>query len=504
MGFSWQTAMFHGEIAVATRHIFWYARRMTNPTPPLSLHWPGRGRDGALADDGGAPTLKSVEGSEADAHTLIVADNLDALKWLNAQAGREAPRLILIDPPYNTDKRFFYRDRQGGRASDRTSRRTAWLGFMLPRLVLAQRWLADEGVILVHIDEHEAHYLHVLMTEVFGADNDLGAIVWDKRNPKGDSSGISVQHETILAFAKNKKKLKKDRKISRPKPAAQAFLDKAGTLVRAVGTVRAPQDLIDAVKRYDLPVDLDNFATTYTIEQARTDFEAWTRKQDVPAGLKAYRFIDDNGEVYRPVSMAWPNKKKAPDDYFIPLIHPLTKKPCPVPGRGWRNPPDTMKKLSARDRIVFGDDETKQPERKYLLREHMEENMASVVYYGGSDDTLLAKMGIPFDTPKPVALTKQLISAFMGERGGLVCDFFAGSGTVGHAAMELAQEGKPVRSLLVQSAEPLENNAAQRLGYLYCLNNGMPACVSSLTKARLRTAGAMTGQPLHIMGEQDA
>ena len=43
--------------------------------------------------------------------------------------------------------------------------------------------------------------------------------------------------------------------------------------------------------------------------------------------------IDENGDVYRPVSMAWPNKKKAPDEYFTPLIHPVTKKPCPIPSR---------------------------------------------------------------------------------------------------------------------------------------------------------------------------
>ena len=61
-------------------------------------------------------------------------------------------------------------------------------------------------------------------------------------------------------------------------------------------------------------------------------------------GEKAYRFIDNDGKVYQSVSMAWPNKKQAPEEYFIPLLHPITKQTCPIPERGWRNPPKTMKR----------------------------------------------------------------------------------------------------------------------------------------------------------------
>lgn len=476
---------------------------------PLNLQWPTRDQDAELARaDGGEIVLaleQQIQGAgQAAAHRLMKIDNLDGLKWVLGQEDQERPRLILIDPPYNTDKRFFYRDRQGTTRSDRMGRRAAWLGFMLPRLILAQRWLAEDGIILVHIDEHEAHYLQVLMTEVFGADNDLGVLVWDKRNPKGDASGISVQHETIVAFAKNKPELKKIRKFARVKPAAQAFLDKASALVKQVGTYRVPADLVEAVKKYDLPIDTASFKTLYTLDQARLDFHAWSQDQDVPQGLKAYRYLDDQGEVYRTVSMAWPNKKTAPDDYFIPLLHPQTQKPCPVPARGWRNPPATMKRLADRGDIVFGSDETKQPERKYLLRNNMKENLASVIYYGGSDDALLKKMGVPFDTPKPVGLTKQLIQAFLGDQGGLVCDFFAGSGTVGHAAMELAREGFPVRSLLMQWPEPLENTPAQRAGYLYCKKHDLPCHVFSLTRQRMLLAANMTGQPLQVWSSDPA
>lgn len=73
-------------------------------------------------------------------------------------------------------------------------------------------------------------------------------------------------------------------------------------------------------------------------DKIRTEFKKWISKSPFSGGEKAYSFIDDEGRVYRTVSMAWPNKKKAPDDYFIPLVHPETKKECPVPERGWRNP----------------------------------------------------------------------------------------------------------------------------------------------------------------------
>ena len=79
--------------------------------------------------------------------------------------------------------------------------------------------------------------------------------------------------------------------------------------------------------------------------------------------------------------MAWPNKKKAPDDYFVPLIHPITKKPCPVPDRGWRKPSATMKRMLENGQIIFGKDETTIPNSKYLLKENLYETIPSLLYF---------------------------------------------------------------------------------------------------------------------------
>lgn len=117
-----------------------------------------------------------------------------------------------------------------------------------------------------------------------------------------------------------------------------------------------------------------------------------------------------------------------------------------------------MKRLLSEGRIVFGKDHFKQPERKYILRENMEENIPSVLPYGGSDDALLTRLSIPFDNPKPVGFAKELIKCFAGP-DGTVMDFFAGSGTVGHACAELnAEKSISNRFVLVQLPQPVEGH----------------------------------------------
>lgn len=84
---------------------------------------------------------------------------------------------------------------------------------------------------------------------------------------------------------------------------------------------------------------------------------------------KKHNKIDELGNVYQAVSMGWPNRK-APADYFVPLIHPLTNQPCPVPEKGWRNPSATMNDLLANGLIVFGKDELTL-EGNIFLKENM-------------------------------------------------------------------------------------------------------------------------------------
>ena len=219
-----------------------------------------------------------------------------------------------------------------------------------------------------------------------------------------------------------------------------------------------------------------------SLEDVNSEFEQWIKGQEsFSAGEKAYKYIDEKGRVYRGVSMAWPNKKKAPDDYFIPLIHPITNKACPLPERGWRNPPDTMKELMRKNLILFGKDENKQPERKYFLDENLMENIPSILYYGGSDIELLTNIDIPFDTPKSVDVCIEHIGAF-SECDSIILDFFSGSATTAHAVMQLnAEDGGKRKFIMVQLPELTdEKSEAYKAGYKN---------ICEIGKERIRRAG---------------
>lgn len=408
----------------------------------------------------------------------IEGDNLEVIKLLQ-ESYLGKVKMIYIDPPYNTGHDFIYNDRfemdkqeyqeQIGLFDEEGNKQFAensesnprfhsdWCSMMYPRLMLARNLLSDDGVILINMDENEITNLQNLCAEVFGLANDLGTIVWDKRNPKGDAKGISYQHEYILVYAKNKVILTDNCKIQRPKKNANTILKKAAQLYAKV-------------------------SESYTLEDANADFAAWIRVQnDFSGGEKAYNKIDSNGEVYRPVSMAWPNKKKAPDDYFVPLIHPVTHKPCPVPERGWRNPSATMKKMQEQGLILFGKDESTIPNSKYLLRENLYENIPSLLYYGGSDTDLLSQMGIPFETPKVVSVCAEHINSFTKD-GDIILDFFSGSATTAHAVMQLnAEDGGHRKFIMVQLPEPCdEKSEVYKAGYKN---------ICEIGKERIRRAG---------------
>ncbi|MFQ7247742.1 MAG: site-specific DNA-methyltransferase [Ruminococcus sp.] len=425
------------------------------------------------------PDISESKDWDTTENLYIEGDNLEALKLLQ-ESYLAAVKLIYIDPPYNTGHDFVYPDSfimdreeyakgtgyfdedgnvNFGRENSETAGRyhSDWCSMMYSRLLLARNLLTEDGLILINMDENEISNLQKICGEIFGETNDLGTIVWDKRNPKGDARGISCQHEYIVVYAKNKAVFTEKCKMQRPKKNAEAILKKADQLFSKVGD-------------------------GYTLNDANAEFSTWMRTQkDFSGGEKAYNKIDEKGDVYRPVSMAWPNKKKAPDDYFVPLIHPVTNKPCSVPVRGWRNPSVTMKKMMAEGRILFGKDETTIPNSKYLLKDNMYENIPSLLYYGGSDTELLSQMHIPFDTPKAVNICKEHIKSFTGE-GDLILDFFSGSATLAHAIMQAnAEDHRKRKYIMVQIPEIIaKNTEAYRQGYRN---------ICQIGKDRIRRAG---------------
>ncbi|MEA2056417.1 MAG: site-specific DNA-methyltransferase [Patescibacteria group bacterium] len=404
------------------------------------------------------PILEEVEslhvsGSDnKPTHVLIKGDNYHALTCLN-YTHKEKVDVIYIDPPYNTgndgkngfvykDKRFIEKFPDGTKVDKNNPfRHSYWLSFMKKRLELARGLLADSGVLITHIDENEMQNLYLLLAEIFGEANDLGIIIWDKMNPKGDSRGVSTQHEYVLVFAKDKKKFfEKENILMRKKQNAVKILKKAKSLYKKNGKEMIPEEIKEVIKPFNFPKkEISRFKVKYDLEMIKEEFKNWIRRQDFSGGEKAYKYIDKHGDVYRGVSMAWPNKKTPPKEYFIPLVHPTTHKECPIPRRGWRYPPDSMKKLLENNEILFGEDENKQPERKYLLKENLLENTPSIFSDASSDDNLLEDLGVKFDYPKPFNVSKYLIES-IHPNPNIVVDFFAGSGTTGHAVLEWNKE----------------------------------------------------------------
>ena len=135
-------------------------------------------------------------GDESSENMLIHGDNLEALKsLLPYYTGRV--KCVFIDPPYNTKSAFeHYED---------NLEHSKWLEMMYPRLELLRELLAEGGSIWSTIDDNEAHYLKVVMDEVFGRKNFVATCIWQKKHTRAnDARWLSDNHDFIVCYAKNK------------------------------------------------------------------------------------------------------------------------------------------------------------------------------------------------------------------------------------------------------------------------------------------------------------
>lgn len=325
------------------------------------------------------PTVATLKPNKAKSknwdetqNLYIEGDNLEVLKILQKSYANKV-KLIYLDPPYNTGSDFVYQDsfsdsiknylevtgqvdEDGTKFSTNaeTSGRyhTNWLNMMYSRLKLGRSLLTDDGVMFISIDEHEISNLEKLVSELFGENNLAGTIIWDKRNPKGDSKGVAMQHEYVIVVAKSLEIFSSKNEFKRLKKNAEGMLRKAKQIINKIGA-------------------------DFTLSDANDEYRKWVNAQDsFSGGERAYSKIDEQGNVYREVSMTWPNNKQAPADYFVPIIHPTTGKPTKIPGKGWRYPSATLKQMILDNMVVFGKDETTIPRRKYLLYENMYEKCA--------------------------------------------------------------------------------------------------------------------------------
>ena len=457
----------------------------------FGLNWSGKAECMRIIQQPSVATLKPVPEESinfSDTQNIFIeGDNLEVLKLLQkSYFGRI--KMIYIDPPYNTGNEFIYPDkyeeslatylaytgqiddkgRKFSTNTDTTGRfHSRWLTMMYPRLYLARNLLSNDGVFLASINDIEASHLRMLLNEIFGEENFVSQIVW-QRSKKGDAKTIANIHDYILVYTKNREESLENGNWRRPKLGADEVLAQ----YREIRTqLNDDHGLI------------------------REHMMEWFRQlpgDDPRRSHKHYNWSDDRG-LYFAADFAGPDdgrKNRPRHDIF----HPITGKPCKKPSTGWRWDLDKTKwALDRRPaRIHFGPDETTIPNRKTYLRETNTESYPSVFYADGRSATLevenLIGQGI-FPFPKNKEVIADLIS-FVCEPGDIVLDFFAGAGTTAHAAMHLsASYNKQVSFIMVQLPELTEPaSKAHEAGYKN---------VADIGKQRVRQAAKI------ISGELD-
>lgn len=207
------------------------ASLVDGPQERYHLNWPGKREALLTANAPIAKTLRPLRGKSVDfdstKNLFIEGDNLDALKLLQeTYLGRV--KLIYIDPPYNTGRDFIYdddfstgkedylaRSNQADASGHRLVANTEangrfhsdWLSMIYPRLRLARNLLKDDGVIFISIDDHEVDNLRKVCSEIFGDENFIAQIVWQKvYAPKNTADWFSEDHDYLLVYAREKSK----------------------------------------------------------------------------------------------------------------------------------------------------------------------------------------------------------------------------------------------------------------------------------------------------------
>ena len=367
---------------------------------------------------------------------LVQGDNLEALKALLPYYAGQV-KCIYIDPPYNTgNEGWVYNDAVnspemrdwlgnvvGGEAED-LSRHDKWLCMMYPRVLLLQKFLAEDGVILVSIDDVELTSLRILLEEIFGRQNYVGTIIW-RNVTDNNPTNISMEHEYVVCFAQDKNKLEASWKAT-SLPIKEQLITLGEEL-----KVKYP--------------DLSERQRVYTEWFRENKAYMWP--------FDRYKYIDDGGIYTGSQSVHNPGK----EGYRYDVPHPKTGKPCREPLMGYRFPWDSMSKLLSEGRILFGEDETKIIELKLYVQDY-KSKLASVIEMDtrlGANElrTIFPEEKRIFGFSKPSEFVAELLS-FTMKPDSIVLDSFAGSGTTGHAVLELNKQDGGSRRFLLVEMEP--------------------------------------------------
>ncbi len=331
-------------------------------------------------------------------HILIKGDNLDALKILR-QSYSEKIKMIYIDPPYNTKNDSFIYSDDFSQSNEEVLKtldyskekldyiknlfgskcHSGWLSFMYPRLLLAKDLLKQDGVIFISIDDNECAQLKLLCDEIFGEGNFVADFIRKTKSTTNDAkTGVNYQHEFLLCYAKDK------------------------NYTNLLGGEKN-------LKNYKNP---DN---------------------------------DPNG--------AWINgdpsaKSGNIKTGYFGVTNPYTNKvDYPPVGRFWRFSQNTLQKHIDEGRICFKK-EHKDNERGFIYKRYLKDlkttqkTFDSLIFSDNcymnqvaTKELLSLELAEYFSYPKGVDFMAKIVE-HATEKGDIILDFFAGSGTTAHAVLE--------------------------------------------------------------------
>ena len=331
---------------------------------------------------------------------LVHGENFQALNLLQARY-REQVKCIYIDPPYNTgEDGFFYRD---------SYQHSSWLAMLNDRLSVARGMLPVDGVLFSSIDDIEQPLLRLLLDDNFGAANRIANMVW-KGATDNNPTRIATEHEYLVWYAK-------------------AISSTASVWKSAANDAK---DLI--LKEWE---KLRNSCCGVAEVQAR--FRKFIKNnREVLSPLTHYDRVDEEGPYTGGRRVHNPGR----EGYRYDVLHPKTNKPCVQPARGYRFPQKTMKKFLECDKIIFGADETQIIQIKEYLRDY-DGGLKGLIELDSrvGANALQSLFGSRevFKNPKPVELLVNLLG-FVVTEDQCVLDFLTGSGTTGHAVINLNRD----------------------------------------------------------------
>ena len=402
------------------------------PRERYHLDWPGK-REALLAAN--APIAKTFRPDRSTSvefdrtkNLFFEGDNLEALKLLQ-ETYLNRVNVIYIDPPYNTGNQFLYdddffedanaymarsmqKDDQGVRLVANTEangrRHSDWLSMMMPRLRLARNLLSDDGTIFISIDDNEVGNLRKICDQVFGEDNFVGTIVWQKRYVSNVTARwLSDMHDFILIYARHKERV-------------------------SFTSWKRTEEQLEAYKNPD--------------NDPRGNWRAQDLSASKPYSAGLFRITGPTGNLFDPPpNRYWRCNEKQFRDWVQDnrIWWGINKDARPM----------LKSFLSESQRGI-----TPHTWWDYSFAGHNKEATLEL--------KALFDGNAPFDTPKPVRLMRRLLE-LVPANDALVLDFFAGSCSLAHAVMELnASDGGTRRHIMIQVAEPCdEASEAYKAGY---------------------------------------